>query len=122
MANEYREVGGKRTYPKFKECEEGDVLVDGVFRRSVDGKYGEQFEFENHDGEVVVLNGAGQLKYKMDFVKVGDNVKIIYEGEQILETGAMRGRPAHQFKVFLKDGDDEPGQDTDDELDDFEEL
>jgi hypothetical protein len=122
-----REVGGKKHYPKFKDCEEGEVLVDGVFRREIMGKYGEQYEFENGDGEIIVLNAAGQLRYKMDFVKEDQAVKIIYDGQIILESGAMKGRPAHQFKVFVGDLDGDgvthgATDDDDDGFDSFEEL
>jgi hypothetical protein len=99
----YKEVGGKRSYPKFKDQEPGEVLVEGHYRREIQGKFGPQFEFENHGGEIIVLNGSGQLKYKLGFCKPEDKMKITYEGEQLLVAGPMMGKMAHQFTV-LRDG------------------
>ena len=106
----YKEVGGQKKYFKFKECEIGEVLVDGEYHREIMGKYGIQYEFLNNDGEIHVLNGSGQLKYKMDFIREGDKVQITYEGEIELTKGAMAGKSAHQFKI-LRDDDASPKRD-----------
>lgn len=116
----YKEVGGHKSYPKFKETEPGSVLVEGVYHREIESRYGKQFEFENDDGSIIVLNAAGQLKYKMDFVREGDRVKIIYVGEEILQNGAMKGRPAHQFTVLRDDDGTEPEDTSDQGLDEFD--
>ncbi len=116
----YQEVGGSKEFIKYKDCEAGDVLVEGVFRREYQGKFGVQYEFEAMCGKIVVLNSAGQLNYKMDFIKPGTKLKIIYEGTVVLDKGLMKGKSSHQFKV-LKDTafDGEIG--TEDEgLPDFE--
>jgi len=106
----FKEVGGRKKYFKFAECEIGEVLVEGEYHREVQGKYGIQYEFLNIDGEVHVLNGSGQLKYKMDFIREGDKVKITYEGSELLTKGPMAGKSAHQFKI-LRDDDASPSQD-----------
>ena len=123
----YREIGGHKNYHKFKETEPGTVLVEGTFHRQIESKFGPQFEFENDDGSIQVLNAAGQLRYKMDFVRQGDRVKIIYEGEEILQGGAMKGRPAHQFTVLREDNENYDPDNSDKETDDsglseFDEL
>jgi len=110
----YKEIGGKRSYPKFKEQEPGAVLVEGHFRREIEGKYGKQFEYEDKGGDIIVLNGSGQLKYKMGFVKADDKVKVIYEGEELLTSGAMSGKMAHQFTV-LRDGSNDTLEDLSDQ-------
>ena len=96
----YKEVAGSKRYVKYKECDAGDVLVEGIYKRDVIGKYGVQYEFEALNGDIVVLNSAGQLNYKMDFISENTKVKIIYDGEITLESGAMKGKTAHQFKVL----------------------
>lgn len=130
----YKEIGGKRTYPKYKDMTPGQEILEGTFIREIAGKYGAQFEFEDKEGEIVVLNGAGQLKYKMGFVKENDKVKVIYEGEEILTSGNMKGKSAHQFTVlrdgagdeFIDDSDQGLGEDMDmsegDGLDSFDDL
>lgn len=130
----YKEIGGKRTYPKYKDMTPGQEILEGTFVREIAGKFGPQFEFEDTEGEIIVLNGAGQLKWKMGFVKEGDKVKVIYEGEEILPSGNMKGKMAHQFTVlrdgvgdeFIDDSDQGLGEDMDmsegDGLDSFDDL
>lgn len=120
----YQEVGAKRTYHKFKDLEPGTVVVEGVFKRTIQSRYGDQYEFEADDGEVHVLNKSGQLAYKMDFIREGDRAKIIYEGQEMLENGLYKGKMAHQFTVLRDDSFDESAitDSDDDDLDLDEEL
>ena len=125
----YREVGGQKTYYKFKECEKGQTLVEGVFRREFDGKFGKQYEYQNDDGRIVVLNAAGNLRYKMDFIKPDTKVKIVYDGEIKLDKGKMAGKMCHQFIVLTDDSydlDEDVAENADrvnDEgLDEFDDL
>jgi hypothetical protein len=96
-----KEIGGQKKYFKYADCKPGDVLVDGKFLRDFQGKYGIQWEYLDNSGEVVVLNSAGQLNYKMDaYVSPGDMVQIIYEGMITLDKGPMSGKDSHQFKLI----------------------
>ena len=81
----FKEIAGKKNYRKYADCEEGDVLVEGVFLRQVQGRYGVQYEFESDNGSIEVLNSAGLLNHKMQYIREGDRVKIIYDGSEILE-------------------------------------
>jgi len=119
----FQEVAGQKKYIKYNECKKGDVLVEGKYLRDIQGKFGVQYEFLSESGDVVVLNKAGQLDYKMEFIRQGDVLKIIYDGSIILEKGAYAGKPSHQF-ILLRDDDlselDEDGvsgHDDDDEED-----
>ena len=103
----YKEVGGQKTYYKLKETKPGTVLVEGIYRREFTGKYGQQYEYENDDGRIVVLSATGQLRYKMDFIREGDRVKITYDGQEILQNGLYKGRPAHQLTVLRDEEFDE---------------
>lgn len=95
------EIGGRKIYCKYAEKKPGDVLVDGKFLRDFQGKYGIQWEYLDNSGEVVVLNSAGQLNYKMDaYVNPGDMVQIVYEGMITLDKGPMSGKDSHQFKLI----------------------
>ena len=119
----YREVGGQKTYYKLNETEPGTTLVEGIFRREFRGKYGQQYEFEADDGRIIVLSATGQLRYKMDFIREGMRVKIVYEGQEILSNGTYKGRPAHQFTVLADDDyqDSSPSFDSDSEDDSLSE-
>lgn len=103
----YREIGGDREYPKPKDYDPGEVMVEGIYRRETHGKFGPQYEFENTEGEVVVLGSWGQLKYKMAFITVNDHVKVIYEGVEKMPSGQWQGAKVHQFTVLVMD-EDEP--------------
>ena len=127
----YREVGGQKVYYKFNECEKGQVLVEGTYRKTILGKFGDQYEYMSDDGKIVVLNAAGQLAYKMDFMKEGTKCKIVYDGSIILEKGKMKGKSAHQFIVMAEEnyGEEEIDEGlssveglSDEGLDEFDEL
>ncbi len=122
----YEEIGGKKEYPKFKECKIDEVIAEGTFFAEIAGKYGPQFEFHTEDGRVIVLNGSGQLKHKMQWIRPGDKVRITYLGEELLTTGPMKGKMAHQFRVQkdtseeIEEATKEFGQEEDTGLDEFE--
>ena len=97
----YQEITGVTTYPKYKECEPGDVLVEGEYLQNFQGMYGVQYKFRSRSGGFVVLGKSGNLDYKMEFVEPGSLVKITYEGEEILKTGKYKGRHCHQFSVMV---------------------
>lgn len=100
----FREIAAKKEYIKPKECEPGEVVIEGFFVQEAINKFGQtQFEFETDDGKIVVLNGSGLLKYKMQFVHEGDYVQVIYDGMEVLSGGTMKGREAHQFTILTDD-------------------
>ena len=121
----FREIGGQKTYHKFNETKPGTVLVEGIFRREFQGRFGIQYEYEQDSGEIVVLSASGQLRYKMDFIREGDRVKITYKGKEVLESGTYKGSTAHQFEVLRDDDFNEsslsPKDSHDAEEDDLEE-
>ena len=99
----FREIAGRKNYLKAKDFDEDEVMTEGIYLGEIHSRFGVQFEFEREDGEIDVLNGSGLLKYKMQFIEKGDYVRVIYEGQITLESGPMKGRPAHQYKVLLDD-------------------
>lgn len=117
----YKEVAATKKYFKYAECDVGDVLVEGTFLREFMGKYGVQYEFEDTEtGNIHVLNGSGGLKYKMEFVREGDDVRIVYDGMVTLEKGPMAGKSCHNFKLFRAADDEttsDEGEGSDDEFD-----
>jgi len=120
----FREIGGQKTYHKFNETKPGTVLVEGIFRREFQGRFGTQYEYEQESGEIVVLSASGQLRYKMEFIREGDRVKITYKGKEVLESGTYKGSTAHQFEVLRDDDFNESSLSPDsheEEVDDLEE-
>ena len=127
----FREVGGVKSYVKYKECVKGDVLVEGKYIRSFQGKFGIQHEFDDVNVGVKVLNSSGQLNYKMDFIRPNEVVKIVYEGMITLDKGAMKGKDSHQFTVLRDEDFEDLAEDTagepsvdsgDGGIDDFSDL
>ena len=122
----FKEVAGTKSYVKYVDCEKGQVLVTGKYIRDIQGKYGVQYEFMAESGEVVVLNKAGSLDYKMEFINEGDKIQVIYDGTVKLTKGAFAGKDAHQFKVLRDDDlselDEDEGVEGDAGLDEFDDL
>lgn len=88
-------------YVKYAESNKGDVLVDGIYVESKEGRYGIQHVFEAEDGQRTVLNSSGQLNYLVDsYLVEGQRCKVVYDGKVTLEKGAMAGKQAHQFNLF----------------------
>lgn len=106
MAFKEISAGGTR-YPKYNECEVGELIVEGKYIGTVEGKYGVEHKFEDDDG-TVVLGSAGHLNYLMEQVKDGDLVQVKYAGSEVLKKGAFAGKSAHRFSVAVDDGEEGP--------------
>lgn len=101
-----RKLGGPVKYFKYNECNEGDVLITkGKYIESFDGRYGVQHKFiETDSKEEKVLNSSGQLNYLVDtYLEPGAITKVVYAGKVTLDKGAMKGKQAHNFEVFIDD-------------------
>lgn len=88
------------SYFKLSDCKEGQVLIEnGVFKSSKAGQYGNTWMIEESDGTVKGLNETGQLKYMKESgnVKVGDVLRVVYNGKKDLKGG----KTAHDFTVQI---------------------
>lgn len=89
---------------KLSDEDNGKVLVEGTFLESLPNHYDEtksDFKFEIENGGSVIINGAGNLGYRMKEVSPGQLVQITYQGKQEIQTGKMKGRFAHNFDVLI---------------------
>lgn len=80
------------------------VLLEGTLIESMPNHYDEtklDFKFEREDGTVVVVNGAGNLMYRMRNVSVGDFCRVEYQGLKVIESGKMKGKESHNFEVLI---------------------
>ena len=59
------------------------------------------YKFENEDGSIVVINGAGNLNYLMEKVAVNSIVTVEYRGKSKIKKGKMAGKEAHSFNVLV---------------------
>lgn len=82
----------------------GNVLVEGTFIESLPNSFDNSkldFKFENDLGNTIIINGAGNLGYRMRNVNPGQIVRVTYEGKQEIMSGKMKGRQAHNFDVEI---------------------
>jgi hypothetical protein len=80
------------------------VILEGTYLESTPNHYDEtknDFKFEKEDGSVVIINGAGNLGYRMRSVSPGDFCQITYQGKKEIESGKMKGKSAHSFEVMV---------------------
>lgn len=115
----WKAVAGGRTFVKYKDCEDGDVLVVGEYVREYQNKNfgGTQWDFRCEEtGQIITLNHAGSLAYKLQFIKPGARVKIVYRGLDY-EFEKMGNHP-HKFDVFEAKGSAKEEAPSDDDLDD----
>lgn len=89
---------------KLTDEDVNKVLVEGLFIESLPNHFDNSkldFKFEKEDGSAVILNGAGNLGYRMKSVSPGQLVQITYQGKQEIQNGKMKGRKAHNFDVLI---------------------
>lgn len=101
--------GGNFKYVKYTECEPGQVLAQGNYLGTREGKFGIQHLFREESGMVVVLNKAGQLDKNLEEnVQLGDFVQVTFKGKSKITKGDWKGAQANNFIVQV---DDERGVD-----------
>lgn len=108
MVVEWKEVrSASISFVKAKDLKvpEGKTEVEvlqGRFVEASPSKYKlgkHDFKFELDNGELVVVNAAGNLEASMKKVNIGDYCRISYLGMGTMTKGAFAGKPVHQFKV-----------------------
>ncbi len=107
----YKQIITQRKFISYKDAKEGDVLVEGTLVKTVPNKFGKGVDwlFETDGSDVhTVLNHAGSLAkiFEDNSVDLGDKVKVVYGGSFTLDRGAYKGRPCHDFKVWVDYADE----------------
>lgn len=108
----FQTIGGNRNYPKYSECEAGEMLVDGTYVKSFDGKFGIQYEYMQEDGGIVVLNSAGALNNAMQYVNPGARIQVTYMGQKDITKGKFAGKQFHDFQVAVDKEASQPAEET----------
>lgn len=102
----YTEVkpGPKLSFLNPKTLNESGItgtIVEGRYVGEVVNQFeGVDYKFELDNGDTVILNGCGSLKYKLSAIDPGSYLKIDYNGMQVIESGKMKGKKAHSFTVL----------------------
>ena len=99
----FKKLQTNKKFIKLSEQTKGDVLAEGTYLGAVENKFGgTNHEFKTESG--VVSISAGSLNYIMESnVNEGDKVQVEYDGQITLEKGNFKGKPCHQFNVYLDD-------------------
>lgn len=127
---EFTKVGAAKyigSWKKFNESNEaGTLIVQGEYLGTVQGTYGDLYQFEQ-DGQKVVLNYAGHLKYLInEYLEEGDMCQVYYGGTEVLQKGAFAGKETHKFELALakKEKKEEPAveEEAEEESIDFDEF
>ena len=85
----------------FDDKIDGEVL-QGTFLEAEPNPLDERkldYKFEKEDGDLVIINGAGNLGFSMKFVDPGEYVQVCYHGMQEIAKGPMKGKMSHNFSV-----------------------
>lgn len=101
-AREKNDVQFIRASKLFEDGVTGPVL-EGTFIESVPNSMDDRkldYKFQKDDGSVVVVNGAGNLGYKMKFINIGDYCQVQYLGKQEITKGQQKGKLAHNYEVL----------------------
>lgn len=99
---------GSARFVKCKDCKPGQVMVEGVYKEKKPNQFGTtekpkfDYVFEDKDG-LVTLNGTGHIDYGMDRAAIGDVVKVVYIGSEVMKKGANAGKLAHKVDVQVDD-------------------
>lgn len=104
----FKKVGGARRFIKYSECKPGQVLVDGKFIRTEEGRFGLNHIFQEGDGELV-LNSSGHLNWLLEtYGFEGAVCRVTYQGKEKLTKGNMKGKEAHRFELEIDDDYPQP--------------
>ena len=88
---------------KLAEESRTGVILEGTFVESLPNQFDSNkldYKFTDEKGGMIVLNGAGNLGFKMKNVNAGDYVQISYNGKKEIAKGKMKGTMAHNFEVL----------------------
>jgi len=89
---------------KLAEDDFKGVILEGTFLETLPNHYDEtklDFKFEKEDGTTIVINGAGNLGFRMKSVSPGDFCQVSYDGKKEITKGKMKGKEAHNFDVLI---------------------
>lgn len=112
MSYNFRTVLGQSSYRAWKNWEAGDFLV-GKYVSQAEDSFGnpnykveviEAFFEEGETpkaGSLFTFNSSGALKKSMEEINVGDIIKVIYKGEDVVTKGKFKGKKFHSMEVLV---------------------
>lgn len=112
MSYSFRTVMGQSSYRAWKNWAAGDYLVGKYVSESVDSFGNPNYKVEVIEakfeddkqpkaGASFSFNSSGTLKKAMEEVSVGDVIKVIYKGEDVVSKGKFKGKKFHSMEVLV---------------------
>lgn len=89
--------------PSAKQLEKGVAIVGTYEGSFATKKFGTTFHKVNTANGLVAIQGSGQLNNLMKKVAQGAEVKITYQGSEVIKKGNFAGKSAHSFQVAASD-------------------
>lgn len=115
-SGKYRQVGGEAQFRPYKKWDAGDQLSGKITEIRKD-KFGKpayiiqveevNFKKKNEEpkvGDLVTLNSAGGLQYKIEQaggVVIGDVIGVEYNGTFVQDKGQWKGSVTHDIDFFI---------------------
>lgn len=98
----FREEAGLNTFRPYEKMSIGETVAEGWYEGPTAGKFGTNYLVREADGTLVEVNGCGHLKFKIEKSKIllGDFIKIVYDGKDVLARGKFKGKDTHNVKLF----------------------
>ena len=88
---------------KLAEENRTGVIVEGTYVESIPNQFDDKksdYKFTDEKGSMIIINGAGNLGFKMKNINAGDFVQISYNGKKEIKSGKMKGIKDHNFEVL----------------------
>jgi hypothetical protein len=94
--DEWEEQEGNQYWKPTEKGEEIQGEIVGV-REST---YGSVYDIKQQNGEVITTSSYKALLARLSQVKIGDEVKIVYDGEDLPKQKGYK--PTKLFKVYIR--------------------
>lgn len=112
MSYTFRTVMGQSSYRAWKNWAAGDYLVGKYVSETTDSFGNPNYKVEVIEakfedgkepkvGSTFSFNSSGTLKKAMEEITVGDVVKVIYKGEDVVSKGKFKGKKFHSMEVLV---------------------
>ena len=95
------------TFVKASELAKGNkigVILEGEYEGTSENKFNvskPNHKFRLDNGNMVIINAAGNLNHQLKGVKIGDYCRVEYLGQEPLKKGKFVGVLCHQFLVMI---------------------
>jgi hypothetical protein len=112
MSYSFKTVMSQSSYRAWKNWSSGDFLVGKYVSESTDTFGNPNYKVEVIEGKfddgkepkagsMFSFNSSGALKKAIEQISVGDVIKVIYKGEDVVSKGKFKGKKFHSMEVLV---------------------